>query len=109
MRSRKTYYSIGFDENEKKEIEAGFAEWGKQHDIAFFKKLTNYIKFLALTCIDLQQENKRLKAILANASQSNRTPESQASNGNEKELVDAWTGYFRGAKKNGNVIYPEWN
>jgi hypothetical protein len=26
----------------------------------------------------------------------------------EKALVNAWTGYYRGSKKKENVIYPEW-
>jgi hypothetical protein len=98
------YYSIGFSEEELQEIDAA---WEKQKDDnaenSFFKSRSRFIRHLALSCIDLEKENQRLKNILRETRvQSAAIGQSGASEEN------AWTGYFRDVKRNGNILYPVW-
>ena len=53
------YYRIGFDKRELSEIITAFNKKNPP-----FKEYEQFIKYLTLTCIDLKQENNRLKAII---------------------------------------------
>jgi hypothetical protein len=102
------YYSIGFTEKELQEIEAAYkeAKIGRFYlsKYAYFRKRTNFIRYLAMTCIDLEKENQQLKKAIR---ETQAQPEAMGQS-EETELTDAWTGYHRGIKKKENVIYPEW-
>jgi hypothetical protein len=98
----KKYYSIGFDKDEKKQIETAFKEW---QGPPFFRKYTSFIKHLVIISLDLKQENKRLKNILESISRNDEIARA-ASGGQSEETT--WTGYFRDVKRVGNTIYPVW-
>jgi hypothetical protein len=106
VRSGKTYYSIGFDEDEKKQIEAALNEWNENEcQGPFFRKYTGFIKHLAIISLDLKQENKRLKNILASIKRGREAPAAAIGGANTEA---AWTGYFRDVERNGNILYLVW-
>jgi hypothetical protein len=97
----KKSYSIGFTEEELQEIEAVYKMYKATPEYKapeFFDRRTNLLRFLVLHCIDLEKEKQDLikKAQSAAAGQGGANDET------------TWTGYFRGAKREGNIVYPEW-
>lgn len=98
------YYSIGFTEKELEEIDDArkkqIEETKSGALLSYLGKPTNFIRYLALTCLDLKKENQQLK----NAIRETRA-QSQAIGQNE---ATTWTGYFRGVKTDGNIVFPEW-
>jgi len=129
------YYSVGFTEKELEEIDAACK---KISDVSYFTKRTNCIRHLALTCIDIEKENRRLKNILEarsaeslikqveknttnaifqevidNLSDSGKqtlltVAKSLLENGHAKPTGETWTGYYSGVKKEGNIVFPKW-
>jgi hypothetical protein len=96
------YYSVGFTEEELQEIDAACKKQNNDH---FFSKRTNCIRHLALSCIDLEKENQRLKRTIREA-QAQAQSAAMGQGGASEETT--WTGYFRDVKRNGNILYPVW-
>jgi len=101
----KHYYSIGFTEKELQEIDAASEKLNHGSSVlaAYYRKRTHLIKYMALSYIDLEKENRQLKSVIRNA----QAQSAAMGQGGESDET-AWTGYFRGVKSNGNVLYPEW-
>jgi len=94
------HYSIGFTEKELQELEAAYekVKIGRFHITGFqcFSKLTSFIRYLALTYLDLEKKYMQLKS------------EIKQTQFQGKAIGDTWTGYYRNVKKEGNIIFPEW-
>jgi len=102
------YYNVGFTEKELQEIDAVNTKLSHGSTVleGFYRKRTKIIKHLILSWFDLEKENQQLKSLIRNVqAQSAVMAQGGAS---EEAIRDAWTGYFRGVKNNGNVLYPEW-
>jgi len=99
------YYSVGFTEKELQEIDAVNEKLnhGSSALEGFYKKRARLIKYMALSFIDLEKENRQLKSVIRNAQTQS---EAVGQNGAGDETT--WTGYFRGIENKGNILYPEW-
>ena len=101
------YYSIGFTEKELQEIEAAYkeAKVGRFYlsKYAYFRKRTNFIRYLALSYIDLEKENQQLKKAIR---ETQEQPEAMGQV--ETSEATTWTGCFRDVKNRGNILFPEW-
>jgi len=102
------YYSVGFTEKELQQINTAYERQKNSVLKAFFKRRTNLIRHLVLTYFELERENNRLKNILAARSAAERESKQDNQAINESPETLTWTGYYRGVKREGNTIYPEW-
>ena len=107
----KKYYNIGFCEEELQKLNIALEKQQESNPSEYFAKHTRFIKHLALTCLDLKQENERLRCTLANTQRKTQAfAEAQADaigqDGASEETT--WTGYYHGIKKTGNIIFPVW-
>jgi hypothetical protein len=93
--------SIGFCEDELKEIEAAFKSCKKP-----FKRQSQFIKYLALTCLDREQEIGQLQNALTKVAQAHAQAAAVGQSSQAKET--AWTGAYHGIRREGNVIFPVW-
>jgi len=124
------YYSVGFTEKELQEINTEYERFKAKESVSessYYSKLTNFIKYLALTCIDLQKEKRSLIS-RGIAEQAKRNTENamfkeviEKLNDVGKQIafkqlqalleagyVKTWTGYYHGIEKEGNTIFPKW-
>jgi hypothetical protein len=99
------YYNIGFSEEELQEITAAYNANNREYKNPYFRKRANFIRFLALHCIDLEKENRSLRSTLASINRE--APAAAMGQGGASEET-TWTGYFRGVERNGNVLYLVW-
>ena len=109
MKKERTYYNIGFDEDEIKQLAMCITQWeGPPYFLSENQKSTRrlFIKHVALTVAEVKQENKRLKNILTSRTENEEA--ARAASGAARQSQTTWTGYFRGIEKAGNVIYPVW-
>ena len=121
------YYSVGFTEKELQEINAVYENEKNNVLKEYFKRRTNLIRHLALTCIDLEKENRNLKnsaaeslikqiefrKVIDKLSDSGlriafKQLEALLDAGYVKSPGETWTGYYHGVRKDGNIVFPEW-
>jgi len=100
--ARKTYYSIGFTDEELQEIDAAYKEqtYRTSTERLFFSRRTKFIKHLIFSGIDLEKEKQRI----IRETRAQPAAIGQSETGEET----TWTGYFRNVKNDGNILYPEW-
>jgi len=128
------YYSVGFTEKELQEINAVYENEKNNVLKEYFKRRTNLIRHLALTCIDLEKENRNLKNSAAESltKQAKRNTENtmfreviEKLNDVGKQIAfkqlqalleagyvesssETWTGYYHGIEREGNIVFPKW-
>ena len=99
------YYSIGFTEKELQEIEAAYkeAKVGRFYlsKYAYFRKRTNFIRYLALSYIDLEKENQQLKKAIR---ETQEQPEAMGQV--ETSEATTWTGVLQRRKKQREYFIP---
>ena len=103
--SRKKYYNIGFEEDELQEINAVFNKRQLASPGSYFRDRASLIKYLALTGLDLERENRRLKAALASIIRGREAAQATTL-GQGEEIV--WTGFLHGVRRDGKIIYTVW-
>jgi len=126
------YYNIGFTEKELQEINAIYEREKDNVLKAYFRRHTNLIRHLALTCIDLKKENHRNLVSENLTEQAKRNTENTIFEevieklndvgkqiafkqlqalleaGYVKSSSETWTGYYHGIEKEGNIVFPKW-